>query len=249
MVFALAAFSGAALALLKTDWVPKHRLILAACSLLLVANIATVTFGRSGYVVLLAGFGALLLNRLMSFRGGRRRDTVLALLAAGVVVAALAASPTVAQRMTQAVHEMRDYRQAEEVTSMGIRMAFWKNTVTLIQERPLLGYGTGAFAPAYARLVAGKAGVLNSTTGDPHNQFLKSAAENGLGGLGLFLVFLGAAFRQPASQPYRLLGLGALVAWCGTSLFSSHFSTFNEGTLIYLWLGMLLAGDTKHGTA
>ena len=40
---------------------------------------------------------------------------------------------------------------------------------------------------------------------------------------------------------YFDLSVGVLLAWCGTSLFSSHFSTFTEGRFIYLWLGVLLA--------
>jgi O-antigen ligase len=34
-----------------------------------------------------------------------------------------------------------------------------------------------------------------------------------------------------------------LAAWCTTSLFNSHFQTFNEGHLIALLLGALLAPD------
>jgi O-antigen ligase len=79
-------------------------------------------------------------------------------------------------------------------------------------------------------------------THDPHNQFLKIAAEHGLLGLAVFLALLAAAFRQRgAPPPYRLLGLGVLAAWCATSLFNSHFSTFAEGRFIWLWLGACLA--------
>jgi hypothetical protein len=42
---------------------------------------------------------------------------------------------------------------------------------------------------------------------------------------------------------YGYLGLSVLAAWCVTSLFSSHFSTFAEGRFIWLWLGVCLARD------
>jgi membrane associated rhomboid family serine protease len=51
---------------------------------------------------------------------------------------------------------------------------------------------------------------------------------------------MGAA-RQAAPQPYRGCALALLAAWCATSLFNSHFQTFNEGHLIALVLGALLA--------
>jgi hypothetical protein len=72
---------------------------------------------------------------------------------------------------------------------------------------------------------------------------MKIIAEQGLVGLLVFLGFLAAALRQRCSAPYRLMGLGVLAAWCVTSLFSSHFSTFAEGRVIALWLGAMLARD------
>jgi hypothetical protein len=60
-------------------------------------------------------------------------------------------------------------------------------------------------------------------------------------GLVIFLSFLGATLFQRTTPFYFDLSVGVLLAWCGTSLFSSHFSTFTEGRFIYLWLGVLLA--------
>ena len=41
--------------------------------------------------------------------------------------------------------------------------------------------------------------------------------------------------------------LALLAAWCTTSLFNSHFQTFNEGHLIALLLGALLAPASVQG--
>ena len=49
-----------------------------------------------------------------------------------------------------------------------------------------------------------------------------------------------AFFQYPAKTgPFRVAGLALLLAWCVTSLFSSHFRTFNEGHMIMLFLGVL----------
>jgi O-antigen ligase len=120
-------------------------------------------------------------------------------------------------------------------------MAWTENTVELIARRPLFGHGTGSFRTAYGELVRGRPGLYGRRTHDPHNQYLNIASELGLVGLAVFLAILVAAFRRPCPPPWRLLALGVLASWCTTSLFSSHFSTFNEGRFVWLWLGALLA--------
>jgi O-antigen ligase len=237
-IFAVSAFACAVLALEQR----QRRGLLLAAALLLVANIVLVTPGRSGYLVLvvcalaLAGSARFL---PVKSAGGR---AAFVLLAVAALLAALALAPTSRQRILQAVRETGQYDQAKELTSMGIRVIFWKNSLELIRARPLAGYGTGGFASAYAARVQGGTGIAGTLSGDPHNQYMKIAAEHGLIGLALFLALLLAALREPAPQPWRLLGAGVLLAWCATSMANSHFSTFSEGSFIYLWLGVMLAG-------
>ncbi|OGB24964.1 MAG: hypothetical protein A3I66_02950 [Burkholderiales bacterium RIFCSPLOWO2_02_FULL_57_36] len=243
MIFGVAAFAAATLGLRPAAGSMAERLFFGVCTLLLVVNIALVTPGRSGYVVLLTCSLVLVAGSLFVNRTVTLKSVLLAVTTFGLIITLLAVSPLSRQRITQGLDEAETYHQAHTVTSMGIRMFFWKNTVTMINERPLFGYGTGAFQEAYRLQIDGKDGVAGTLTGDPHNQFLKIAAEHGLAGLAIFLAFLASALAQRASAPYRMLGLGVLFAWCITSLANSHFSTFSEGTFIYLWLGAMLAND------
>jgi O-antigen ligase len=244
MIFSVAAFAAAVLAIYTTAGNPRQRFLLIAAAILLVSNVALITPGRSGYLVLLICSGVLACGWLL---GGNRvtwKSVLLVMGAMGAVLVILATAPTSRQRINQAVNEMQNYQQQEgEVTSMGARMYFWQNTITLIQKRPLLGYGTGAFEDAYRPLVEGKPGLAGVVTSDPHNQFLKIATEHGLLGLAVFLAFLVAALMQRPSMQFRILGWGVLAAWCATSLANSHFSTFSEGLFIYLWLGAMLANE------
>ena len=128
---------------------------------------------------------------------------------------------------------------------MGIRMVFWKNTIQMLKNRPLLGYGTGAFKTGYQQQVANQSGVEATVTADPHNQFMKIVGEHGILGLAIFIGFLISAYQQRASRPYQLLGLGVLSAWIATSMANSHFSTFAEGSFIYIWLGAMLAKENS----
>jgi len=251
IIFSVAAF--AALVLLKFG--PQHRvsqkLFLAAAALLLIANVVFVAGGRSGYVVLFILAVSLALGWPGLQRASFARRIGFVAGAMALTFGLLAVSPVARDRIAQGVKEIQASGQSEEVTSMSERVVYMRNALRLISERPIIGYGTGSFEAAYSRLVAGKTGVDGIKAHDPHNQFVKIVAEHGLIGLAVFIAFLGAAFRQRSRPPYRLLALGVLVAWCGTSLFSSHFSTFTEGRFLALWLGAFLAraGEQPHQPA
>jgi O-antigen ligase len=240
MAFAVGAFGAFLLAV--ESGAGRLRYLYALSGLLLLANIALVTTGRSGYLVaMVCAVGAV---SGYVFFGQRRlgaRGIVGAVLLVVGVAGILLLVPTSRERMLLGVQEVKSYDQAKEVTSMGIRMVFWKNTLEMIREQPLLGYGTGAFGTAYDRKIEDRTGVAATPAGDPHNQYMKITAENGLVALLVFLGFLVAAARQRCAAPYRMIGLCVLASWCATSLFNSHFSTFNEGNFIYAWLGIMLA--------
>jgi O-antigen ligase len=110
----------------------------------------------------------------------------------------------------------------------------------MIADHPVFGVGTGGFQTAYAAYVRGVDGWQGNETGDPHNQYLKFQAEQGLFGLAAFLFFIYWTFRCRAPQPWRALAAAALIGWCAISIASSEFSTFNQGRLIFFWLGAML---------
>jgi O-antigen ligase len=246
VMFAVGAFCAAALLFGGQALEKRWRQVLAACLVVLVSNVVLVTTGRSGYVALMAcaGCGAL----AWVLHAGERRGRAILLSGLGLLVlgALLFASPRAREGIDKALHETRTYEQQQgEFTSMGIRQYFWRNALVLIQQKPLQGHGTASFEHAYGKLVQGRPGVAGTPSSDPHQQFLKIATEQGLVGLAVFLAFLATATRQRASQPWRVLGLGVLGAWCLTSMANSHFSTFAEGSFIYLWLGAMLANEGR----
>ena len=208
-------------------------------AVLMSANVVFVAYGRSGYVALAVTSVAVALGLWR----GRARGVALA----GVLVLMLAAlqfSPVINQRIEQGVQEMTQTDSAQ-LTSMGIRVVMWETTAAIVREAPLLGHGVGSFADQYRRTVSERyKGWKATPTEDPHNQYLLLLAETGLLGLAAFSWFLFSALRQPASGPFRLIGIALLLAWCLTSLFSSHFHTFNEGHLIAILLGVCLAPET-----
>ena len=239
MYFAVGAFAAIVLIFSSPQpamMTPRVRWGLGVSAALLVINTIFVTSGRSGYLALLV---LACVACLGLFRG--RFRVGLAVFVPLALILLFLLSSVASERLTQGVDEMRDYKQEKNYTSMGIRMVMWKNTVQLIRERPLFGYGLGGLKEAYREKVKGVSGWEGIVIDDPHNQYLKVTAELGLVGLLVFLGFIGSFFWQGVSGADRILGLGVLLAWCATSLFSGHFSTAGEGRFLMLWCGAQFA--------
>jgi O-antigen ligase len=243
MVFGAAAFVAGVLGMQATD--RRWRTGLLAAAAVLALNVVVVGAARSGYLVLLACIAAYAANHAWHSKRGVAGTLATTAVAVVLAAGALVASPQSRERIVQAVQEALHYQDSQTLTSMGIRQIFWRNTVGIIAQRPVFGWGTGSFVHVYTDVVKDRPGVAGTITVDPHNQYMKIAAEQGLVGLVVFLGLLWSATRQRASAPWRLLGLAGLVGWCLTSLASSHFATFAEGTFIYIWIGAMLGAD--HG--
>ncbi len=164
-----------------------------------------------GFVAGLALFGVLL------WRGGHLaflgRNKPLALIGAGlaalfVLNAAVYLYKPVASRFASAG------------TAARVRMTMWKGAWGLFLGRPLLGHGPGTFQVAFPRHrptnFRDPERRISYNTLHAHNEFLETAAELGLAGLGCFVWVLVVLFReigQAASRGGRetllLSGIGA----------------------------------------
>ena len=211
----------------------------AAAAALMVTNVIMVAYGRSGYVVLAITSVSVALGL---WRGRARGIALLALVVLGF--AAVQVSPLINQRFEQGVEEIQKVESAAQLTSMGIRMVMWETTTGIVRDAPLLGHGLASYPEQYRMRIERRYSDWKGTLSeDPHNQYLFILAETGLLGLAAFAWFLFSASRQPVRGPFRVIGIALLLAWCVTSLFSSHFHTFNEGHLIAMMLGVCLARE------
>jgi O-antigen ligase len=243
--FCLGAFASAALAIYGLGLSRKLRLLHAAGAVLMISNVMAVTTGRTGYLVLLVCAVAMAAGWALQ-RGLKLRTALVAAFAASaLLLAGLLTVPASRQGIDLAVSEMQTYQHETRITSMGIRIIFWRNTLELLPRHPIAGWGTGSFETAYKTRVQGVPGVAGTVTKDPHNQYLGILTEHGAIGLAVFLGFIASAFWQRPSTAFAVLGLGALAAWSATSMANSHFATFGEGTLLYTWLGALLARERE----
>ena len=160
-----------------------------------------------------------------------------------VLISIFANSPASRNRIELAKKEFYSTEQQSKETSVGYRLNFWNNSVAIVPNYYLFGTGTGGFEKAYAKQVAGKTGIEATVTGDPHNQYLKILIEHGIFGLLIFLSIIVLLFKQISTNPFKSIGLSTLLAFSSTSLFNSHFSTFNEGQFIWIFAGSLLSSE------
>jgi O-antigen ligase len=222
-----------------------QRIINVASIPFFIFNIALIAIGRSGYVALFVMTIAFIFIHFKEF--SLVKKLLISIAGLFVISALLLNTQTSKNRIDLAKQEyITGVDQAKE-TSIGYRLTFWKNTIEMLPKYALLGTGTGGFEKAYAIQVEEKSGAAGLVTGDPHNQYLKILVEHGVFGLAVFLSILILLIQQPSTNPFRAIGIASLLAIMTTSLFNSHFSTFNEGQFIWILAGALLAAE-KVGT-
>lgn len=150
--------------------------------------------GRSGQLL----FVLLMPAAVWLLFQGRWRYWALGAIAATVV--ALSFSPIVQSRVALGMENLQQFihNPASTDTSWGIRLATMWAGVEMAQEHPLLGVGTGDFAPAMADLQARhEVTVTPGTRNDSAaNSYLSEAAVLGLPGLVLLLWFLVTLSRE-----------------------------------------------------
>jgi O-antigen ligase len=241
MIFSATLFLMGMILLFKKHILPIRSTWFLGLMLMILGVLVYMTPGRSGYLafmVVTVYLGYLLFSEKLY-----KMLSVVLLLSSSLLLT----SPLVQDRRELGVKEMQHHASSSNIesNSIGDRMTIWKNTIELIKDRPLLGFGTGGFEDAYSEKIKDNPEWEKQLKHDPHNQFLKIWAEMGIFGLMVFLSMLASSLFQKSSKMYFHLGIGVLMAWCATSLFNSHFSTFTEGRFIYIWLGIMLASESN----
>jgi O-antigen ligase len=238
----LAAFGLATLLLRNSgrswlDWLGWTLIWLA------IFDILHLVHGRTGQIVL-----AALLVIIVAHAVKRRRYIVAAITCSVALLSILPSSPghqsAVSAGIQAARQDISSYKTGHTETPVGYRIDYFDTTVKLIRERPILGYGTGGFAPAYADFIKIH-DPAQQATHNPHNDYLFYWTESGLPGV-LAVVFLYLAMAYTTWRSGGTVGLWLLaltVAWAMPGLANSvlldHASSFVFATM----LSALLAGS------
>lgn len=218
----LALFVGG-LALVRKDlgvWVRGLLTVGAVCGVACVV----LPVSRAGYL----GWGSGLLVGAVVLGVARRWRSVAVVLAVGLVVGAcaLAYNPRGEELMSAAGSATGAQGEATLSESDQSRVEFWRIGADALGDRPLAGWGQGAYVVAYRALVSPESIFArpNVAVSDPHQATLLLGAGSGIPGLILGLVLLlgppallvWRAIRRPVPDPGPLLpaaayGIGAFV--------------------------------------
>jgi O-antigen ligase len=219
----------------------------ARALLWLLAGAATVNVfllvpGRTGQLALAAAIVYLGLARF-GWRGVALVGTALLALA---WAAWLTPSSVIHERFAEAWQEAAEWKSGDvrTQTSIGLRLQFYRNSLVLIGEHPLLGAGTGAFRSVYAAHVRGTKMVVAD---HPHNAFLHVGVELGLFGLAALLALLAVQWRSArwiANPSGRIAARGLIVIFVIAGLVSSTFGDHAEG-LFFAWASGLLFATAR----
>ena len=223
------------------DW--RLRVLWYAFALLSALNVLLLVQGATGYVTL-AVLG-LLWGIMRLGRGGAIR---MALIGAGIAMALVLIPSPFQQRIALISLEVQLWRSgspAAEATSSGQRLEYYKNTLAIIKDHPLIGVGTGAFPKAYALQVKGTG---KQETHNPHNEFLNITAQIGIAGLLVLVAMFWTQWRiagQMATPMEQSLARGLVLTLVTGCLVNSLLLDHAEG-LFYAWMSGLLYGGLKY---
>lgn len=196
-----------------------------------------ITAGRTGQVAFFVLLGVGLFQYFYS--RSKKMLVVTILLLPLLVVSIFQCSPTFKNRVTTAVTEIQN-SELMEITSMGCRLWFYKNTLILLKENWLVGTGTGDYPLEYAKINKIHSPAMPNTD-NPHNQYLLITSQFGIVGLisliAIFFTQLTLAFRKkdtltPLRQAFPIFFLVIMIA-------ESYLQVYETGFLFSLFSSFL----------
>src|SRR5262249_6803716 len=139
-----------------------------------------------------------------------------------VATAGWATSPYLRGRIDHAVWELDRYQQLNAPTSIGLRLEWWRKSLGVVADAPLIGHGTGSVRSLFQAAAVGTNSTSANVTTNPHNQILTVAIQLGLTGVAVLLAMWTAHL--------RIFRGSDLAAWIGFVLIVQNMisSLFNS---------------------
>ena len=224
----------------KTQW----RWVWLVIALLSLIDLMYLVGGRSGQIIALC-----FVLFLPLYFYGKEAYKYLLIAAISIFMLHKQLEPLMPGRLLETSQEVSDHKSDEHLTSAGIRLEMYKNTLSLIKQSPFIGYGTGALRYEYNKL-ANTQDTLLKDVPNPHNQYLLTFFELGIVGLSA-LIFMFYRFWQYSkviarSDKYAGMYLkGVVLTIAIGSMFNSLLLDATEGKFYCVLTGLLLSAYTK----
>ena len=224
----------------KTQW----RWVWLVIALLSLIDLMYLVGGRSGQIIALC-----FVLFLPLYFYGKEAYKYLLIAAISIFMLHKQLEPLMPGRLLETSQEVSEHKSDEHLTSAGIRLEMYKNTLSLIKQSPFIGYGTGALRYEYNKL-ANTQDTLLKDVPNPHNQYLLTFFELGMVGLAA-LIFMFYRFWQHSnviarSDTYAGIYLkGVVLTIAIGSMFNSLLLDATEGKFYCVLTGLLLSAHTK----
>ncbi len=111
-------------------------------------NLFFIVEGRTGQLI------AVLLVLLFGVQRFTKKVLLLTVLVMAILLALFLTFSDKATRINEGIASTQAYLQShpeKTESSMGLRFTYWRYSLKLIAEKPLLGHGTGSFAKEYQK--------------------------------------------------------------------------------------------------
>ncbi|HVT62518.1 MAG TPA: O-antigen ligase family protein [Legionellaceae bacterium] len=169
-------------------------------------HVLFINNGRTGYVIFI---GLMLLLALQIFS---LKHAVLGILCImGVTIVLFFQSPVMKAGLGAVYEDLTKYQQTDKNTAVGFRLQFHEFAHHLFNQHPIFGTGTGGFYYHFKQ--DNPVPVWGPVLLDPHSQYWLIAAELGLLGMGIFLLFIFRLIQAClALQHTKPIALGILFA-------------------------------------
>jgi O-antigen ligase len=202
----------------------RYAILFGVLFILSMYNLFFMVEGRIGQLT------ATLLVLLFTAQRFSKKILLLAVLVIAILLALFFAYSDKATRINEGVVNIQSDLKpdAEQIpSSMGQRYMFWRYSLKLMAEKPLLGHGTGSFAKEYQRVAISELFLSKN----PHNEFFMIGVQLGLLGVIIYTGFLVSQYNCAKRLPdkEKWLAQGLLLSLIATSLFNSPFLDHTEG--------------------
>lgn len=221
------------------------KVALYAVAILAIVNVMLMLQGRTGQIIAILFVLVYVVMYFRSMSDGKswvRWLCGIALVAAagGLVYAALHSQGS---RLAETHEEISAYETADKGTSMGIRIVYYRRSLELMAERPIIGHGVGSVQEEFEAFARNNTGADAATGGNPHNEFLLMGDQLGILGVALFVYFLVqiACSAFELYEPARTIVLAYLFAFVIGCFVNSLLLNFTEGNLFIFLVGIFLS--------
>ena len=198
----------------------RFRYLWLAILMATLVNLIFINHGRAGMVLF------ILLTLLTIVQRCTPKTAIACFLVfTGLLTGIYCASENVQKRTERAIWEVKNYAPEKSRTSLGMRFDWWRNSVELIRQKPVLGHGTGSFQAVQKEIKKEK----TRSSDNPHNEYLFIGVQVGLVGVALYLLLFASQLvgSRHLSPDRRFLVQGVVLAMsagclANSFLFDSH---------------------------